>query len=453
MNLHCFFAILFLSFAVFHAEENFSYRNTLYATTPLAEKPWTVMIFIAGDNDLAYFINRNIQQMVRVGSTPYLNIVICVIESPHKNKKRFQILYIEKNSTKIIFETTDKDFLDSGDPKNLSFFCKTAISLFPAQNYGLILWNHGTGALDLQQNNIIRMKHFFIPGLFKNDTDAVRIPSFLNIQLQENTPQKGICFDDTTGNNLSEQKLITALNDIVHQYLKGAKLSFIGCDACFMGAIEIASLFKSYAHLMIASEESEPGPGWNYERVFSPFLFGVINKETFGKHIVQSYQKTYQSYPDHTLSCINLSTIETIEILIKKLSCLLQKALALQCNKSVFHAIATSKAKHTCTHFDEPSFIDLEHFCKNIINNVPMINLHNKNIEPIIKNDLIATAQQIIATSQQAVIANVAGAKYSCAQGLSLYFPEFRIHRPYRSTIFSCATDWSSFLTLYHQHR
>jgi len=422
--------------------------------TPLPVKPWTAMIFIAGSNDLAPFVNRNIQQMMRVGSTDFINIVVGVIESPNKSQKVFRILLIEKNSIKTIFETTEKSFLDSGDPKNLSFFCKMAISLFPAIQHALFLWNHGTGPLDFQRGPVIRMKHLFIPGLSEDPAQTKTFSYALRIRpTQEENPQKGICFDDETGNNLSEEKLIQALNDIVYTSLGGKKLALIGCDACFMGSVEIASLFKSYADIMVGSEESEPGAGWNYERVFSPFLFGTINKETFGKHIVQSYSKTYHAYADHTLSCINLTHISTLESHIKKLSVLLQEALTFQANKSVFHAIATSKAKHLCTNFDEPSFIDLQHFCANLINNVSMIVLHNKTHEYQLKNNIIASLQHITTSLQQAIVANVAGSKYACAQGLSIYFPETWINRLYRKNIFSYATDWSTFLTHYHQHR
>lgn len=42
------------------------------------------------------------------------------------------------------------------------------------------------------------------------------------------------------------------------------KFDFIGFDACLMGSIEVGNALKDYADYLIASEESEPGQGWNY---------------------------------------------------------------------------------------------------------------------------------------------------------------------------------------------
>ncbi|NBQ17879.1 hypothetical protein EBU24_06190, partial [bacterium] len=65
-------------------------------TAPTQKKPWTFLVFIAGDNDLAPFIYKNITQMSHVGSTQYLNIVVCLIDSYNKQQKYYRILFVEK---------------------------------------------------------------------------------------------------------------------------------------------------------------------------------------------------------------------------------------------------------------------------------------------------------------------------------------------------------------------
>ena len=40
------------------------------------KKDWTVLIYIAADNDLAPFAIRNIKQIAKIGSTKHLNIVV-----------------------------------------------------------------------------------------------------------------------------------------------------------------------------------------------------------------------------------------------------------------------------------------------------------------------------------------------------------------------------------------
>ena len=45
----------------------------------------------------------------------------------------------------------------------------------------------------------------------------------------------------------------------------GVKFDFVGFDACLMATYEMAAHMASYADYMVASEELEPGIGWNYQ--------------------------------------------------------------------------------------------------------------------------------------------------------------------------------------------
>ena len=42
---------------------------------------------------------------------------------------------------------------------------------------------------------------------------------------------------------------------------------FIGFDACLMASVEAASVLSEHADYMVASEETEPGYGWNYTEI------------------------------------------------------------------------------------------------------------------------------------------------------------------------------------------
>jgi hypothetical protein len=42
------------------------------------------------------------------------------------------------------------------------------------------------------------------------------------------------------------------------------RLALLGFDACLMATYEVARLMRPYAHYMMASEELEPGIGWEY---------------------------------------------------------------------------------------------------------------------------------------------------------------------------------------------
>lgn len=45
------------------------------------------------------------------------------------------------------------------------------------------------------------------------------------------------------------------------------KFAFIGFDACLMATVETANMLVPHADYMFASEETEPGYGWDYTEI------------------------------------------------------------------------------------------------------------------------------------------------------------------------------------------
>ena len=69
-------------------------HKTLY--TPHPKKHTTVLIYMASDNDLNYFAKKNLDDMKKIGSSPFLNILVQMDgQGPYEKTKRF---YVEKNN-------------------------------------------------------------------------------------------------------------------------------------------------------------------------------------------------------------------------------------------------------------------------------------------------------------------------------------------------------------------
>ena len=158
--------------------------------------------------------------------------------------------------------------LNMGDPLTLSFFLHYGFEYFPAQKYALIVWDHGGGAIG------------------------------------------GVCVDENSGDSLSLPELKTAMEA---SPAAREKLEWIGFDACLMASAEVALLLSPYAGFMIASEETEPGYGWDYH-----FLKGIETESSgaeTGVRIIEHYLDWYEKqYPgcDVTLSCIDLSAVSEL---------------------------------------------------------------------------------------------------------------------------------------------
>jgi hypothetical protein len=451
------------------------------AVAPKKIRPFTILIYMAADNDLRSFAARNIKQMAAIGSNNFINIAVHLDIRIANNKKITRRYYIEQNQILHVnaYDQATQQ-MDSGQAETLVSACKWAITDYPAENYVLVFWNHGTGALDPQQGRIINATELFnynsesrlleldrTTSILGSDAcitrfqdpqnilrllernDPVELEQALEDDLQTDDP-RGICWDDSTGNYLTNQKLDYALQTVRTNYLNNGKFAIIGFDACLMSMLEVGDLIKSHAEIMVGSQEVELGTGWNYQKVLEPFLTRNLSKYEFAKHIANVYEETYNKITnDYTQSAIVLDALQPLNNLVDAIATTLIEALRIQKNKSVYNAIHASKNKLLCTHFDEPSYIDLHHFLTNLEQNLKHFNFTNQARGKTLLVDLRNLITQTKGAINKAVIANVSGKNLAQAKGLSIYFPENRIHSSYAYIPFAQQNSWLKLLQMY----
>jgi len=415
-----------------------------------SKKQWTVIIFMAADNDLRGFAARNIKQMAAIGSNSFLNIVVELHIRISGNKKITRRYFIENGKINHVNATDPhSQRMDSGDQQTLISCCQWAMRDYPADQYALILWNHGTGIVDPTGGRIVHATELFTFNPAINKLELDRSVGFLDFIERLDPEHRGICWDDSSGNYLTNQKLQEALDHICDNFLGGRKIAIIGFDACLMAMVEIADLIKHRGHIMVGSQEVELGTGWNYQLVLSQFLQGSPTPSDFGRHIVHMYEKTYNKVTnDYTLSAIDLDNINKLDGNINAVSHALLECLNNQLNNSVRISIKNCRDKGNCTHFDEPSYIDLHHFYTNLYAHIGNLQVTGDNANNA-KQHLGQLLQEGCALLQELALANTASKNLAKARGLSIYFPERKIHFSYYKTPFAKNNEWASFLTQY----
>ena len=175
--------------------------------------------------------------------------------------------------TRVVWRS---DAMNMGEPETLIQLLQFGKEAYPAEDYALILWDHGGG------------------------------------------PLEGVCFDENYSlpkgkDSLSLEELEYALSQ--SSFSENNKIEWIGFDACLMSSIEVANKCASYAKYMIASQEVEPGSGWNYS--FLKDIHLLSSGAEVGKRIIETYfdkSSTNQlTNPILTLSCTDLSKINHIQ--------------------------------------------------------------------------------------------------------------------------------------------
>ena len=358
---------------------------------------WTVMVYLAADNNLESAGIDDINDMEMVGSTSDVNIVVQVDRIPgydisNDNWTTTRRYYITQDFDPIQINSqliSDLGELNMGDPQTLVDFANWAMTNYTAKKYLLVIWNHGGG--------------------------------FRSVNLA-----RDIAWDDTSGGDkITMPELEDALSMISAQM--GKKIDIVGMDACFMAMTEVAYQIKDYADIMVASEEAEPFDGWPYDTILSQLVSNpLMSSEELAVDIVDKYIFSY-SYGNVTLSAIDLSYMDTLT------SQLYNLALAIM-SDSLTHKGKYILASTSSQHYGDWDFIDLYDFCNKIL-------VYSNNIN--VKNIALSIQQ----TLNYAVIkSGYSGLGVSRSRGLSIYFPYYYYHNYYNHTNFAQDTFWDEML-------
>jgi hypothetical protein len=114
-------------------------------------REWTVMLYMAGDNNLDYEGIKDLREIKRVGSTDEVAILAQFDRAPtHLPTHRYFLQHrsVHRNISQDIVDTLPMES-NTGSPEELTAFIKWGMQQFPADKYMVILWGHGTGANDV----------------------------------------------------------------------------------------------------------------------------------------------------------------------------------------------------------------------------------------------------------------------------------------------------------------
>jgi Clostripain family len=251
-----------------------------------ATGPWTVFVYLVADNDLEPFALADLAEMAAVGSTSDLRIVVQVDRSADYSSDGILNLGNWTSTKRLLVEKGrftelgDLGELNMADPTTLRDFIAWGLQNYPADRTALVLWDHGGGSL------------------------------------------QGFGVDEQAQAIMSVPAIQQGVGDGLRQAGR-TRFDFIGFDACLMASFEVAESLKSYASYLVASEETEPGHGWDY-RAFagvtrSMSTTAVAQKVADGFK-AQAQDPMWKDDARITLSVIDLSKLGPIETALTALA-------------------------------------------------------------------------------------------------------------------------------------
>lgn len=270
----------------------------------------TILIYMEANNNLSDDAIKNIK-LIQNGELPAAdgnNIIVYA----HNYDKKPKLLRIYGNNNIGVIDTVyhfpDINSATTDALKNAMNITKT---MFPSDEFGLILWSHGTGWLP--------------QGYYSNPTKAK--VNNLNISpLQSNTTEYVSPWQEPPGGidpyahlvkSFGSQKRSTdptILEMEIPQLAEALPFNpdYIIFDACLMGGIELAYEFKDKTKKIVFSPAEVLSNGLEYGNMMKYLLAKPTNLIGVAENAYNYYNSQYDNNRSLTISVIDLEKLDDV---------------------------------------------------------------------------------------------------------------------------------------------
>lgn len=235
---------------------------------------WTVLVYLCG-SDLESedgMASWNLEEMCDAPASDKVNVVIETGGADSWERDDIDPSVLQRFALQD-GELVLQDELPSasmGEADTLADFLTWGAETYPAEQTAVILWDHGGANAE------------------------------------------GVCYDERYDwDPLTREELTEAFSE--------APVTFdlIGFDACLMGSLETAVALQDAGEVLVASEETEPGYGWDYTALLSALAENSdLSAASLGQVICDSFLAKCESWDvadQATLSVIDLAAIPQVD--------------------------------------------------------------------------------------------------------------------------------------------
>ena len=362
---------------------------------------WTVLAYSIADTDLEPFLLADVDEMAEVGSGEGLDIVALVDRAADYSSDGVvglgdwtggRLLEINQGGAEVLEELGD---VNTGDPEVLAGFLAAGIEAYPADHYALVISDHGA--------------------------------SWPGVGGDESAEHDGLTLDE--------------LSHGIGAGLEAAgveKLDLLGFDACLMATYEVATTLAPHADRLLASQELEPGHGWDYTALQLALDRPGVGVDELGAALIDGFEA--QATDEGTASEITLSLIDLTRMAA------VDEALATFAGELADRgaAVAPAVGRTLATNlgfgrspdpYEDTQMTDLGILAGEI---------------GVAALDVSDAADALVRAINDAVVDKVDGRSTAGATGLSIYFPPRADYFSAEYRQLTSAGAWMAFLDAYY---
>jgi hypothetical protein len=402
----------------------------------VTKKKWTIMVYLAGDNNLDANGVIDLIEMKKAGTTADINVIA---QFDRAGAGLPTTRYLLKKGTTLMADVVDDSLgeTNTGKPEFLYDFVKWGASNYQAEHYLLILWNHGQGwdDTDIFAGERVRGPRLSRSGRISHAFFKTTVTHAAKLSASDIKVSRAILIDDDAKDFLDCLELKQVLEDL--KSLLGQKIDILGMDACLMSMAEVGYQMRNSVHYTVGSEETEPLDGWPYDAILGYLAAnpGITPRE-LSTIIVKKYVEYYKLKDEAvTQSACDLTVSDSLAMAMSALTKVLIQGLS---DSKTLALIAN--ARNRSQEYQVNDNVDLVSFC----------NL----LKALVVSKAISNACDLVITAvkeKQGLVfsAGYNGESMMQSYGLAIYFPTRTISPLYARLDFVQKTGWGEFLKEY----
>ena len=412
---------------------------------------WTIMVYMAGDNNLAEDCVNALLAMKKIDTKDDIHVIVQFDPGDPRVSTRRMVINRRNKKNEIrglvtnLLGSLDDDrvlvlngairFGDKSDepvevpheegvfesntanPETLFNFISWSSENFPANRYMLILAGHSAGV------------------------------------------EAGFLLKDEHPAEAMELEGLKTVFQVMAEKLK-IRLDILGMDSCLMSMVEVCLELQEYVGLLVGSQSMTPNPGWPYGDIleFMQSRNGRIEAEELAPEIVHSYIRSYvdqaiNSGTSTDLAALRMASAKVVTAKVRDL------ADALTANPEDPILLPVFKPALVLAHWEAQSFngelfVDLADFCDLLVGHLAT------TLSGSADDGALAVAIEKVTQCCNAVKKAIGemvlescfcGIDFQYSNGVSIYFPWSTIFFDYQKLAFAqeSGANWFSFLRSY----
>ena len=236
--------------------------KTVVPEFPVKDK--TILVYMVGNNNLSSDAANNMDG-IKNGYVPENDNLLVYY---HTQEQTPVLIKVFKDGNGAVAEDTVYRFPDrnSSTAESLKSAMQVTGTMFPAEEYGLFLWSHGTGWLP--------EGHY-------------------------NTKS----FGSENGKEIEIQDLVNAFP---------YKLSFVLFDACLMGSVEVAYQLKDSVDYIISSPAEILSSGFPYSKIMGHIFRTPMDLESVAREYFEFYNFQNGQFRSATVSLVKTEALDNL---------------------------------------------------------------------------------------------------------------------------------------------